>query len=110
MARRVTLSVPSASVVTKKSRAIAPSEDQKQKKFLTVASRSKSTNSKKEISQRLAHSVSVFKNTRSRHQIRPRHRYLWYGLLRCNEATRFLHLPATSTTGQNWSPAPTHRS
>merc|ERR1712154_119926 len=36
------------------------------------------------------------------YQIRPFHRYLWYGLLRCDETTRILHHPTTPHEGKDW--------
>merc|ERR1711953_337626 len=41
-------------------------------------------------------------------QIRPRHRYLWYGLLCRYEASRFLHLATSSTTSKDWPSTSTH--
>ena len=123
----------------KKSHATALSVDQRPKKFLTVASRSRNTNSRRATSPRLVLSVSVSKNiliwasntiqaSVSWHNTPLAtlisitwfvfyseyiesegckrmpiyfflfyfYRYLWYGLLRCHEATRFLH-HSTST-------------
>merc|ERR1712133_66048 len=43
------------------------------------------------------------------HQIRSRHWYLWYGLLRCHEATRFLNHSTPTQKGKDWSPTQVDR-